>query len=310
MFTTAADDAESQVKDLMDSTSWNNRAPFLVVVRNTTASPERLAFSVAENLWESVRIFNIVILVPSDTTFHLYTSFPYVQHKQCGEVRELVLINVLNEDGTTNITTNMRLFSYQAPTNFWGCPITVSSLYKNSTAEKLITDFLLRLNFTVTYKHFLNESLDYSTRTTRATFDFIFGNTDIVTPTVLHKELLTLGDVSHYVDWFEHIWFVPCAKPIDRIHKIATIFSTNLWIALIAVFIATGITMWLLARLSRQDDTYKHISTVLHNAWAVVVGVCHKNATKLPSANSNFCLDLLLFVYQHTFPDVSHNFPC
>ena len=291
MFTTGADDAKSQAEGLMDSTSWNNRAPFLVVVRNTTASPERLALSVAENLWKSVRIFNIVVLVPSDTTFHLYTWFPYVQHKQCGEVREPVLINVLNEDGTTNITTNMPLFSYQAPTNFWGCPITVSSLCKNSTAEKLITDFLLRLNFTVTYKHYLNESLEFSYRTLNAIHDFSSGNSDIVTPIDLHKELLSLGDVSHDWNRFEYFWFVPCAKPIDRIHKIATIFSTNLWIALIAVFIATAITMWQLARLSRQDDTYKHISTVLYNAWAVVVGVC---VTKMPQS---YHLRIVIFAW-------------
>jgi hypothetical protein len=48
---------------------------------------------------------------------------------------------------------------------------------------------------------------------------------------------------------------------------------------MIAVLITTGITIWQLARLSRQDDTYKDISTVLYNAWAVVVGV---GVTKMP----------------------------
>ena len=78
---------------------------------------------------------------------------------------------------------------------------------------------------------------------------------------------------------YEHIWHVPCAKPIDRNQKIAKIFSLTLWIAVIAVFIATGITIWQLAKLSRQDDTYKDMSTVLYNAWAVVVGV---GVTKMP----------------------------
>ena len=115
IFTTGAEDAVSQAEVLMDSTSWNNRALFLVVVRTPTASPERLAFSLVENLWENARVFNIVILIAQDTTFHLYTWFPYVQHKQCGEVRKVVLINVLSEGGERNITTDINLFSYQAP---------------------------------------------------------------------------------------------------------------------------------------------------------------------------------------------------
>jgi len=44
IFTKGAKDAVTQAEVLMDSTSWNNRALFLVVVRNWTASPERLAF--------------------------------------------------------------------------------------------------------------------------------------------------------------------------------------------------------------------------------------------------------------------------
>jgi len=81
MLTTGAENAVSKAEGLMDSRSWNNRALFLVVVRTPTASPERLAFSVVENLWENARVFNIVILVAPDTTLHLYTWFPYVQNK-------------------------------------------------------------------------------------------------------------------------------------------------------------------------------------------------------------------------------------
>jgi hypothetical protein len=40
MFTTGAEDAVSQAEGLMDSTSWNTRALFLVVVRTPTTRPE------------------------------------------------------------------------------------------------------------------------------------------------------------------------------------------------------------------------------------------------------------------------------
>jgi hypothetical protein len=110
-------------------------------------------------------------------------------------------------------------------------------------------------------------------RAIRAVGDFISGNSEIVTSIVLQKVLIKFGDPSHDVERYENIWYVPCPKPIDRIQKIKTIFSVTLWIATIAVLIATGITIWQLARLSRQDDTYKDISTVLYNAWAVVMGV-------------------------------------
>ena len=111
------------------------------------------------------------------------------------------------------------------------------------------------------------------TRATSAVYDLSLGYSDIAATVLLHKDFIKFGDQSHDMDWYEHIWYVPCPKPIHRIEKIATIFSVTVWIAMIAVFIATGITIWQLARLSRQDDTYKDISTVLHNAWAIVVGV-------------------------------------
>ena len=134
MFTTGTEHTVSQTGGLMESMSWKNRALFLVVVRTLTASPERLAFSVVVILWEIARVFNIVNLVARDTTLHLYTWFPYVQHKQCGDVREVVLINVLSEAGTRNITTDIKLFSYQPQSNFWGCPVIVSFTYKNGKA--------------------------------------------------------------------------------------------------------------------------------------------------------------------------------
>jgi hypothetical protein len=279
MFTTGAEDALSQAVGLKESMSWNNRALFLIVVRNPTTTPERLAFSVVENLWQNVWVFNIVILVATDTTIHLYTWFPYGQHKQCGEVREIVPINVLSEADDRNITTDIKLFSYQAPSDFWGCPVTVALIYENHTAENLISDFLPRLNFSVTYKHLLNKSSEYVQRLGMTVDDFLSGKTHIITSIILQKYLLHFGDISHAVEWYENLWYVPCPTPIDRIQKIATIFSLTLCIAMTAVLIVTGITIWQLARLSGQDDTYKDISTVLYNAWAVVVCV---GVTKMP----------------------------
>jgi hypothetical protein len=60
---------------------------------------------------------------------------------------------------------------------------------------------------------------------------------------------------------------------------------------MIAVLIATGIIIWQLARLSRQDDTYKDISTVFYNAWAVVLGV---GVTKMPRS---YHLRIVIFAW-------------
>ncbi|GFG36592.1 hypothetical protein Cfor_06395 [Coptotermes formosanus] len=279
IFTTGADDVASQAQRLMESTSWNNRAPFLVLVGIPTATPEQLARSVLKELWENARVFNIVILVEHDTLLCLYTWFPYVQQEQCGEVREVALLNALSETDTRNFTTNTNLFSYKVPHNFWGCPIRVSSMFKKSTSEKLISNFLLRLNFTVLHRQTLDESLDYETILIDVMYDFGLGNSDIAAPVVLHKDLIKAGDPSHDMEWIENAWYVPCAKPLNRIQKVATIFSVSLWVALIALLPSVGIITWLLARLSTEDGTYKDISTALYNAWAVVVGVC---VTKMP----------------------------
>jgi hypothetical protein len=222
-----------------------------------------------------------------------------VQHKQCGEVREIVRINILNEAGNRNITTDITLFSYQAPKTFWGCPITVSSVYINNTGEKVISDFLLRSNFTVTYKYTDDGILDYKSRVTDAIGEFSSGISDIAIPIILNKDLVQFGHMSHEVDWVELVWYIPCAKPNDRIQKTATIFTTTLWIAVVAVLIVTGITMWQLATLSRQDDTYKDISTVLYNTWAVVLGV---GVTKMPRS---YYLRIVIFALISFFFSIS-----
>jgi hypothetical protein len=144
---------------------------------------------------------------------------------------------------------------------------------------KITSDFLPRLNFTVTYKHILNDNAESMTRGTTGLLEFNFGKSDIITGIGQQKHFTEIGVPSQEVEWYQYIWYVPCAKPIDRIEKIATIFSVSLWITLTAMFIATGIITWQLARLTRQDDNYKDISIVFYSAWAIVVGVV---VTKMP----------------------------
>jgi hypothetical protein len=119
----------------------------------------------------------------------------------------------------------------------------MTSLYRNGTAEKLVSDFLLRLNFTVKIKHVRHEDSDYGTRSMDALYDISLGISEIATPIILLKDITNIGYITHEVDWAELVWYTPCAKPKDRIQKIATIFSTTLWIALVVALIATGITM-------------------------------------------------------------------
>lgn len=291
IFTTGADDVVSQAEGLARSRTWNHRAPFLVVVGKSPGSPEQLALSTFEELWANVRVCNVVVLVEHDTVFRLYSWSPYVQHKQCDEVQEVELIDVLSEADTRNFTSKTRLFSYHVPDNFWGCPITVSLMYRDSTVEKLISNFLRRLNFTVSYKLTANESLAYTTLLRRVLSDFVLGTSDVATTVALQIDIMKLEDPTQALEVYENAWHVPCAKPMDRIQKIARIFSTSLWVILTALLISISFIMWLLARLSLEDNAYRDISTVLYNAWAVAVGVA---VTKMPCS---YHLRIVIFAW-------------
>ena len=86
---------------------------------------------------------------------------------------------------------------------FLGMPfysvIYVKIMYKNGTAQKLISDFLLRSNFTVTYKHILNESADHMSWETSKILYIISGYSDFHTPIALHKNTMKVGDPSQDV---------------------------------------------------------------------------------------------------------------
>jgi hypothetical protein len=277
IFTTDSDDVMTQMDSLVNSTSWNNRAHFLVVVTAHMDSPDLLALSIVQQLWDSTSVLNALVLVENETVFQLYTWFPYQSYKDCGAVSNVQLIKVLNKNGNNN---NKIIFPYKVPKDFLGCPIKVSISYiDHNIGATLLTTFLLRLNFTVLHQRNFSENDDTVDRIRTTLQDFIFDFCDIAGSYGPQASVLEYGDPSYEIDIFYYAWYVPCATPLDRIQKIATIFSIPLWMALMSVTVFVSVIMWQLARSSLEDDSYKNIFIVFYNVLAVNMSV---SVSKMP----------------------------
>jgi len=263
VFTRDSDDVMKQMASLMNSTSWNNRVQFLLVATVPVANPELFALSVLQQLWDSARILDAVVLVEYNTMFQLYTWFPYQSHTQCREVSDVVLVNVWNKNDTRRVINK----------TLWGCPINVSITYTNSVGAELLRNFLLRLNFTILYRQNFPENFSSTARINASLQDLRLGFSDIVASVPLYKDFIKIEDPSYPVDWTGFVWHVPCAKPLHRIQKVLRIFFSPLWMALISVAMFVGVVMWQLSKQSLEHYSYKNIFIVLYNVWAVAVGV-------------------------------------
>jgi hypothetical protein len=236
IFTRGSDDVMAQMDNLMNTTAWNNQARFLVAVTRYTASPEHLALKIVQLLWDTDNVLNTVVLLENDTGFQLYTWFPYQSHRECGAVSKVKLIEVLNKNGNIN---NKTIFPYKVPKNFLGCPIRISIAYKHhNTGAMLLTNFLLRSNFTMLQQRNFSENVESFDRARDAYQDFIFDLSDIA-----GFFALEYGHPSPQIDFYYYAWHVPCAKPLHRIQKIATIFSFPLWMALVSVTVSVSVMM-------------------------------------------------------------------
>jgi hypothetical protein len=101
ILTRSVKDFTVQAEELFTSSSCDSRGLFLIVVTVGVPNSEELALSIVQELWQIGRGYNVLVMVQQDTLLNLYTWFPYSSHDNCGDVKNIVLINqwVMEEEG-------------------------------------------------------------------------------------------------------------------------------------------------------------------------------------------------------------------
>jgi hypothetical protein len=274
IFTRSVNDFSVQAEGLFFSSSWDSRGLFLIVVTVGVPNSEELALSILQELWRIGRGYNVLVMVQQDTLLNLYTWFPYSSLDNCGDVKNVVLINqwVMEEEG--KFVREGSLFPYKTPSNFHGCTMNLSAVIKGQVEDEVFSQYFRTYNIT---KHYVNHFSDDTTTNEKlmtCVTSFWSGESDMLFGTfpLLVKEFIR-GEPSFPYFVMKFSWFVPCAKPFSRLQRISHIFSLSVWVSvLVVLFLATAVS-WCLAKQSNDIQSYADMSSAMYNIWAVTVGV-------------------------------------
>jgi hypothetical protein len=298
----------SQLEEMKNSPSWNTRGRFLVVViEHHSENVSCLALDIAEELWNSYTVFNVLLLIPktgtkllgstqsrsennSPLSFGLYTWIPYQSHKTCAKI-DVLLIEELHYEGKQRLLKKAPLLSDKIPKQFHGCPLHVS-IIDTPPALVVINDtshiytgievqYMQQLaqaaNATIMYQKVppgdaVQVRLKSIADLERGLADLTIGGFP------LHPVAAAFGDptISHLEDIM--LWYVPCGVPNDRLERVMAIFTPTLWMAMCGVFVLVVVFIWGVLNITKFIHLHHtHTSTgVLRSisiTWAATLGI-------------------------------------
>lgn len=298
--------------------SFNHQARFLLVVMDYNIQlPQLYALKMIETMWNPFKIINVVIMLPTtNTTLHktcsnceydiinVYTSFPY-DPSQCGKVKKVELLDQWMLKGNGSFRSKVNLFPSKVPNNFRGCPLVIAPIERipfvtptnihgdshgdtTYTYEGLEIEYVLLLTKAMNIAPiFLEPRVGDFVQIRLETFmEIAQGLVDITVGVhPLHLLLVRVGDPIRPYFELTMRWWVPCAKPAPRVEKIMAVFTSSVWISVLAVFVLTALAFWqtALAPSSASWGDPKVFQTFRYNlyiVWAVFLGV---SVPKLPT---------------------------
>jgi hypothetical protein len=275
---------EQHREELTYRMAWKSQARFLVVVTGTVDKPALLALNIVQEMWDSARVLQVVVLAQNQ----LYTWFPY---QQCSSSKEIVRLDersTLFPDKTLSSRHGCELIVGTTPVlahvmesgnnSFWGLEIEYLRLLQRA------------LNFTVTYR--TPAPASSHDRHFELVQDLHVGLADVILGDFpLHQFIAQVADPTiAYLD-SSLKWFVPCARPASRMKNVMRLFSTSVWAALGGVMVLATLCTWLLGRRVQHPPS---ISSVLHDVWALTLGV---SVPQLPRDSRLRALFALLIWY-------------
>lgn len=264
---------EKQTGVLTKSVVWNSRARFLIVLSVESPTPRMMALRIIQELWENTRVLEAVVLVQHNTEVHFYTWFPYQSGKHCDSVTTVALLKKQTIGYYDERSRDGELFQNKVPKNFQACPLRVLNT-RNSDDIAPIDNILRNFNFTLVKAKNYNMGIPIHEQIRISLLRIMFDEADILYGGIpLIFDIAKAADVT--VPFFETklAWYVPCGKPYSRIQRISQIFSMYLWFALLVTIFLVAAVIWCLANRSLETRVYTHISSILYNIWAIVLGV-------------------------------------
>lgn len=298
--------------------SFNHKARFLLVVMDYNIHlPQLYALKMIETMWNPFKIINVVIILPTTNTIlhktcsnceydiiNVYTSFPY-DRSQCGKVKEVELLDQWMLKGNGSFRNKVNLFPSKVPSNFQGCPLVIAPVERipfvklinihgdtdddtTYTYEGLEIEYVLLLTKAMNITPIFLEPRvgDFVQIRVETFMEIAQGLVDITVGVhPLHLLLVRVGDPIRPYYELTMRWWVPCAKPAPRVEKIMAVFTSSVWISLLAVFVLTALAFWRTAlapsSASRRDpEVFQTFRYNFYIVWAVFLGV---SVPKLPT---------------------------
>jgi hypothetical protein len=319
---------QDQFESFPKMKSWNERALFLVMLTGIVKEPKLLAHKIFDLFWKSENILNIVLLVPTveesllhdnirhtvkSMSFDLYTWFPY-RSGHCDSVEEVALLDQWIVTNSGGFLKEVALFPNKIPANLHACPLRVCAtedqpfVFYDNMQHKSTSEYSgLEIEFLIIVSQVMNATLVYLPQTIgtgvikRITCftKLNFGSCDIVVGTLpfdLNIMEFAESTTPHLQTAFR--WLIPCPTPVPRMERILGIFKLPVWFSLILVLILTTAMFWCFSNchfhsLEKNSPTYKTLSQILSDVWAVSVAV---SLPKLP-VTTKFRVFFLLFVW-------------
>jgi hypothetical protein len=274
------DNLNGQLERLTDNKSWNNRAHFLVVFSIPVVNPQLFSVEIVKYFWHNANALDVVVLISDNRHFNLYTWYPHNSKKKCWEIKEAILLRQWTVGDTGELRKGDNIFTNKIPTKFNGCPMNVSINFKEDSELQFLRNSLDVFDITVHFQGNHADNANIYDRANKVVNDVIFGYSEIGYGVPLQEEVVGFLDSSFPFSDFRYMWYVPCAKPFDRIQRISGIFSTSLWvIILISMPLSCIVIRYLATRSSTEGNAYQNISTVIYNMWAISMGT---SVTEMP----------------------------
>ncbi|PSN37011.1 Ionotropic receptor 216 [Blattella germanica] len=233
-------------------------------------------------------------------SFEIYTYFPFKPPDRCGKTVEAVLIE-LRFVGATNensISNDSLFFLSKIPRNFNGCVFRISTFeyrpmvmypvnktnepfyYADGLEIRFVEAMLKAMNITPVYRPPPGNKLWGTDVGKNGTWNGIFGEVQrgesdmSIAVNVLDPDRSRLADAVYPYLGMDLVWHVPCPKPMPYWSGLIRLFSLNLWLAFILVYVIFSVAFWLLVLLKRSSTSqYSSLEICLLSLWALILNM-------------------------------------
>ena len=299
----AVEDIRLQIKQLKTNIGWNPRAKHIVMILQTGISPNNtLTQDILSELWHSKVVNAVVLKQLSASKLNIYTSFPYHPRGRCGDIRDVVLLDicVTNKEGNSRFLHNTSLFPAKIPRDLYGCPFTVSTFeyepfmmkrkatstveYEDGLDLRLIRVIGQAMNMTMVLQPpppdgsrwgFLLENGTW----VGVTAEILQGYSDLALVGWFYRcHIINEIECSFPYLIDEARWYVPCAQPYPRWTSLTRVFKYSLWLGFLTAYVIVALVMWQVVKISNsictvpiENQAYTSLVKCLLNFWAIIL---------------------------------------